>query len=396
MVGGDRRRGGFRSATLAVVAWACCTATQRAAAQISYVVSFQDPTGTYAAYYDRVASHALAAGDLWARHFAGTARLEVAILFDDAVLRAGGRSLAVSFLGNRDGLDLYEPGAIAEIRTGDDPNGAEADIELFFQPDYLDEVLWFDPSPADRVAPIPPERTDALSVFLHELGHAFGFNGWRDYSTGLLPGDYGSPFDALVRQRGGDFYFEGPGAALHYGGPVPLTADNLFHVGNAAPGPGTDLVADLMNGVVFQHQTRYDVSLLDRAMLGDMGVPLRPWASTADFNADGVVDGADLLVWQAGFGRASGAVSADGDADLDRDVDAADLRSWEAAFGVSALRAAAARGGPRGSAVPEPALLALLFPAALFGRRTRDASGRCGFSSIARQPRATLSSGRRQ
>jgi len=58
---------------------------------------------------------------------------------------------------------------------------------------------------------------------------------------------------------------------------------------------------------------------------------------TADFDADGDIDGFDFLTWQRGFGTQTGASLADGDADAEEDVDAIDLAVWESQFGQAAL-----------------------------------------------------------
>lgn len=73
---------------------------------------------------------------------------------------------------------------------------------------------------------------------------------------------------------------------------------------------------------------------------------------TADFNSDGFVNGADLAFWKTGFGKATGAVRADGDADSDGDVDGNDFLAWQKQFGSGAATATA-------GAVPEPAALLL-------------------------------------
>ncbi|MBA3481661.1 MAG: esterase-like activity of phytase family protein [Pirellulales bacterium] len=72
---------------------------------------------------------------------------------------------------------------------------------------------------------------------------------------------------------------------------------------------------------------------------------------SADFNADGGVDGTDFLHWQRGLGQTVGATHAEGDADRDGDVDADDLTQWKADF--------AAPGEIAGAIVPEPASLML-------------------------------------
>jgi hypothetical protein len=77
-----------------------------------------------------------------------------------------------------------------------------------------------------------------------------------------------------------------------------------------------------------------------------------------DFDQDGDVDGADLPLWQAGFGTASGAGAAGGDADHDQDVDGADFLIWQRNLGTAPPAAVAG--------VPEPAATTIAL-AALVG-----------------------------
>ncbi len=67
---------------------------------------------------------------------------------------------------------------------------------------------------------------------------------------------------------------------------------------------------------------------------------------SADFDADGQVDGNDFLAWQRGVGLTAGALRAHGDANGDGAVDALDLVVWKTHFGTSTAVSAA-------SAVPE-------------------------------------------
>ena len=78
-----------------------------------------------------------------------------------------------------------------------------------------------------------------------------------------------------------------------------------------------------------------------------------PVTPSGDFDADGDVDGVDLLAWQRCLGKTIDATRADGDADHDGDVDGADLAVWRAGFGAAATSAS--------SSVPEPASGALPF-----------------------------------
>lgn len=77
----------------------------------------------------------------------------------------------------------------------------------------------------------------------------------------------------------------------------------------------------------------------------------------ADFNDDNIVDGADFLIWQRGFGAGGGLPQ--GDADGNGQVNAADLTIWKAQFGTSPATAAVA-------AIPEPTA-ALMLAGAAFG-----------------------------
>jgi hypothetical protein len=270
----------FRSLTL-IVGLFTTALSSFASAEITYTISFDDPGQTNSAWYDRITSHTLAAGADWSSHLEGTAVLDVVVKFSTNTPRASGRSAESFFLRNNGTYDIFEQSAAAEVRTGIDPNGAAPDIEFVFNPDYLANEVWFDPDPYSRTAPIPspaPNETDAVSVLLHEFGHAFGFNGWRDGVTGMLPGDYASTLDEMTTFDGTNLYFIGQMAMSLYGGPVPLTFGNNFHLGNASPRPGADLIPDLMNGVVFNDSNRYTISQLDLAILRDIGVPLAPAA----------------------------------------------------------------------------------------------------------------------
>ncbi len=85
---------------------------------------------------------------------------------------------------------------------------------------------------------------------------------------------------------------------------------------------------------------------------------------TADFDTDGDVDGADLMIWETAFGSGAGA---DADADADGDSDGADFLAWQRQFTGPSVQAV--------STVPEPsaAVLSALtaFASLGFCRRSR-------------------------
>lgn len=72
----------------------------------------------------------------------------------------------------------------------------------------------------------------------------------------------------------------------------------------------------------------------------------------ADFNGDGDIDGADLLVWQRGFG--TGTTFAEGDGNGDGQVDATDLAIWQSEYAGGALSTQQSL-----ATVPEPSGLLL-------------------------------------
>ncbi len=68
---------------------------------------------------------------------------------------------------------------------------------------------------------------------------------------------------------------------------------------------------------------------------------------TADFNSDTKVNSVDLGIWRTGFGKTTGALHGDGDAD------GADLLAWKQQYGIGGLAIAA------DASVPEPTAISL-------------------------------------
>ena len=267
-------------------------------AAISWDFSINDPGETYQAYYTPIESNLTVALAEWSSHLVSSvpSSIQIEISFASSVTRSTGYSATSAFVNNVGGVNVFEQSVANEIRTGVDPNGTMPDLYLKFEPSYLTGELWFDPNPQARTAPVPANKTDAYSVLLHELAHAIGFNGWRDSTTAAVPGSppYESTFDKWETFDGNNLYFNGPIAKAVYGGPVPVTYGNNWHIGNSAPRPGSDLIPDLMNGVVYFRGMRYDISPLDLAILSDAGVATSTALIRGDFNNDGHVTAADI------------------------------------------------------------------------------------------------------
>jgi hypothetical protein len=325
----------------------------RAHAAINYSIAFDDPTDALnATVRPLLESHAIAAGERWAKYLVGDAAIEVVIRTNAAIPFAEGRSVTSSFVENNGAFNVFEQGMTAELRTGVDPNAADYDVVIEINPTYVYDELWFDPDPVARTAVVDVNRTDAMSTFLHEFGHALGFAGWINPTTGAYPGDYQSTYDEQINFDGQNFFATGPAATALYGGPVPLTFGNVSHVANFSPRPGEDLLLDVMNGLVFYRGTRYEISPLDLAILNDAGVPT--FYLAGDYDDDRDVDGADFLIWQQQLGAAVlKNTAADGDGN--GYVDAADLAVWQADFGEQFSGGVAAQ-----TPIPEPTTIALL------------------------------------
>ncbi len=81
---------------------------------------------------------------------------------------------------------------------------------------------------------------------------------------------------------------------------------------------------------------------------------IQPPAPSADFNANGRIDGGDFLAWQRGFGTFVSAKAGSGDADFDGNVLGDDLALWRSAFGRPSTQVAAVVGegvAPRGCGI---------------------------------------------
>lgn len=271
---GDRFRRGPRilAGTLALLV---VTATAAHAA-LALRISYTDPDRTWSRYYPALTANLKAAAQDWGQYFAQGASLEVEVVFvADADFRARGASVDSAAVIGMDGKECFEQAVATEIRTGNDPNGSAPDIRLEIGTNYLTHTLWLDPEPQLREATVPENRVDAVSVFLHELGHTLGFNGWMNPQDGTCAAGQRSTFDQWVKFDGTNFYFHGLQAMACFGQPVPIAFGNVFHLGNAAPRPGSELATDVMNGESHVCGERYYLSRLDLAVLADTGLPMK-------------------------------------------------------------------------------------------------------------------------
>lgn len=306
------------------------------AASPVFTVIIDDPGGELEPHTEAIRANLQAAADKWASLLGSNASIDILLHTDGGVPYAYGRSFTTSYVTTTGGFDIFEQGAAGEIRTGVDPNGPDIDIEIGINPDYAVNELWYDPEPTVRTEPVPGNRTDAMSVFLHELAHALVYNGWIDGFNGGFPGDYMSTFDQQTAFDGKNFFFIGSHASLVYGTAPPITYGNPFHLGNQSPRPGKDLILQLMNGIVFFHGQRYFISNLDLAIAADVGLRTRPLCP-GDADLSGGVNFTDLNIVLSNFGASEPGGVLDGDLDADGDVDFSDLNIVLSNFGSDCL-----------------------------------------------------------
>src|SRR4051812_8317904 len=93
---------------------------------VSFDVTIADD-GSHSAYYGPIRSHMLAAAGDWGSRFAGNASLQIVVRFSPNTLRASGHSVVSHFYRFNGQYNVSEEGAVYELRTGIDPNGAEPD-----------------------------------------------------------------------------------------------------------------------------------------------------------------------------------------------------------------------------------------------------------------------------
>ncbi len=262
---------------------------------------------------DQITSHLDEALQRWSSLLVigGPRSIEVKVSISSAPTASAASAYGIP-IGEAGGRSLLEQAVAYELRTGADANGTDPDMYLDIGLAYLRSSLWFDPDPGSRTAPVPVDRTDAMSMFLHEVGHAIAYNGWSDPVTGVPPPDLWSTFDRWM-VPGAPTLFTGPNAVAAWGSAPDLTTGNNKHWGNApttalppvawqvarpiewrnglalpprVPAPPTirlpaqtsavqaSLIDQLMNGIVFYSGHRYDISPLDIAVLKDVGLPL--------------------------------------------------------------------------------------------------------------------------
>ena len=246
---------------------------RRGRALFNYTVKINDPTSSLSFIQSAlVAADLRGALDIYSRHVSGQGSLDVIFNIDPQYARGSGASAVSVFTGTSGGKTIVDEGAVSELKTGVDPNGAQPDVLINLSPAGL-ASMWLDPDPTTRAIPVAAGKVDLVSFFLHELGHALGFNGFGDGATGVASGAFMSRYDTFVTTLNGGPVFLGGQAVAAYGGAVPLSdgAVNSYQHYGRVSADGLDL--HLMEGSASAPPGgRWHLDGLDLAFLRDFGL----------------------------------------------------------------------------------------------------------------------------
>lgn len=171
-------------------------------------------------------------------------------------------------------------GTLYEALTGSDPNGtgsgvSTSDITMTVSTAYLQSIgafasvngAYFDTSGLARNTTVPSNKTDVVSVVLHELGHGLGVISNRDtngsYPSGYLP----TTLDTKLTGTAPNLMFSGPKAVAAYGSGVPMGSGP-----NAGQGYYSHVsVANNLMYYSIGSGVRRAIGTVDRGILYDLG-----------------------------------------------------------------------------------------------------------------------------
>jgi len=237
---------------------------------VSFDTSSPNLAGLTGAEQQAILDVANAAATVWSWYLtAANVTLSLLIKVDDSffsgnTLAQGGPTSFFSNGATSGGKTVYVAGTDVELATGQDPNGTAPDLNIGLTTNSIRNLLYFK---TDEYGPVPSNRNDAFSVFLHEIGHGLGIIYTGDDPS--FPGT--TPFDTFVQN--GTFIGSNAEAAYQAltGSPtgVPLQPGSLSHLSESGP-LGSDLMSPILNT-----GTNVGISAVDLGILQDIGVPIR-------------------------------------------------------------------------------------------------------------------------
>jgi len=212
-----------------------------------------------------------AAAAVWAEYLTPaniTLNISITIdasLFSGDVLAQGGPNDYLSTGSKVGGKTVYDADTDIELITGQAPANTTPTIDIGITPNSIQNLLYF--STTEFAKGIPSNLADAVSVFMHEIGHGLGILSSSDassetyYDTLIQNGTFTGPnAEAAYAQELGD----APGTLV----PVPLQSGSLSHIAQSVLS-GSDLMSpEIVDG------TSKGITAVDLGILEDLGVPL--------------------------------------------------------------------------------------------------------------------------
>jgi len=256
---------------------------------VQFNVSFDaanspDLGGLSAGEQQAILDTANAAAAIWTRYLTtANVTLDLQIKVDDSAF--GSDTLAEGRPGDFvatgtsfGGQQVYDAGAAVKLRTGQDSNGAGADIVIDLTTTAIRSMLF----KTDEYGALQPGETDALSVFLREIEHGLGM-----YSLAGTGGPGVSVYDTFVQNdvNTGLPIFTGYNAILTIGWAqpgAPLDASNLANIDELGFDEGGHSLANDLMSAVPDPGINAHISELDFGILQDIGVPLNLYTDGDD------------------------------------------------------------------------------------------------------------------
>lgn len=198
----------------------------------------------------------------------------------------------------------------------------------------------------------------------------FGSLGISGQYAGVVEADKWTRIAVTIDGAGGQYtvkgYVDGALASTSTTGTAPNGREAIIDILHLFGDEDGETSAGLINSLAYYDEVLTADAIAALGAASATGIPVAT-VSDADFDNNGVVDGADFLLWQRGFG--TNGTNAQGDADGNGLINAADLAIWKSKFGGAPSVAAV-------GSVPEPAAWALAAVAAavaVSSRRRRQA-----------------------
>lgn len=245
------------------------------------------------------------------------------------------------------------------------------------------------------------DANDVIATRLSVLDHANpSFQGGSDvnllsYNFGTVPRGSQSPtfsFDLFNLTSASGFTAGLDLDAISVVGHATAFSTNLANFSALAAGGNAAFSASISTQEVGAFSVTYTLNFSDEnlpgaSQLGQLTLSLSGMIAaateSADFNSDSVVDGADFLIWQRGFGGTGGLTS--GDANGDGAINESDLTIWKQQLGASTLSRAA---------IPEPGAFILGAMCAAAASIARPSRSRVSQPSVRLRGTTTLASTR--